>query len=391
MDEQLYNGRVVINVSGVIFETRLTTLARYPDTLLGCNEKRRHYYDNNSKQYFFNRNRQSFEAILYYYQSKGRLSRPPDMPFDIFKEEVEFFQLGDEVLDKLSRKEGYVFDSLPQLPNADFQRQVWECLEYPNTSKLANLLTLISLAIILASVLLTIFTTVSNTNNEKLTSEMNNSNVTSKAKMSVGPSSVFRNDMKVWYIVELTLNCLFAFEYMLRLGFSPNKWIFLKSPLNLVDLLAFLPYMVTLVYSGSFAVSSVSALHILRIVRIFRVFKISRYSRRLKVIGYCLLESVRDLGLFMVCLVIIIVLASSFLHYIEGEKENSPFTSIPSTFWFVIQTISTVGYGDEIPLSVLGRLATCAVAVFGVVTLALPILSFVAHFNTLYSQNINYN
>ena len=391
MDEQLYNGRVIINVSGVIFETRLTTLARYPDTLLGCNEKRRHYYDNNSKQYFFNRNRQSFEAILYYYQSKGRLSRPPDMPFDIFKEEVEFFQLGDEVLDKLSRKEGYVFDSLPQLPNADFQRQVWECLEYPNTSKLANLLTLISLAIILASVLLTIFTTVSNTNNEKLTSEMNNSNVTSKAKMSVGPSNVFRNDMKVWYIVELTLNCLFAFEYMLRLGFSPNKWIFLKSPLNLVDLLAFLPYMVILVYSGSFAVSSVSALHILRIVRIFRVFKISRYSRRLKVIGYCLLESVRDLGLFMVCLVIIIVLASSFLHYIEGEKENSPFTSIPSTFWFVIQTISTVGYGDEIPLSVLGRLATCAVAVFGVVTLALPILSFVAHFNTLYYQNINYN
>ena len=390
MDEQLYNGRVVINVSGVIFETRLTTLARYPDTLLGCNEKRRQYYDNNSKQYFFNRNRQSFEAILYYYQSKGRLSRPPDMPFDIFKEEVEFFQLGDEILDKLSRKEGYVFDSPPQLPNDDFQRQVWECLEYPNTSKLANLLTLISLAIILASVLLTIFTTVSNTINEKPTSEMNNSNITSKAKISVGPTSVFHNDMKVWYIVELTLNCLFAFEYILRFGFSPNKWIFLKSPLNIVDLLAFLPYMVILICSGSFAVSSVSALHILRIVRIFRVFKISRYSRRLKVIGYCLLESVRDLGLFMVCLVIIIVLASSLLHYIEGEKENSPFTSIPSTFWFIIQTISTVGYGDQIPLSALGRLATCVVAVFGVVTLALPILSFVAHFNTLYSQNINY-
>ena len=372
------NGRVVINISGVVYETRLTTLARYPHTLLGSSEKRKQYYDSNSKQYFFNRNRHSFEAILYYYQSQGRLSKPPDMPFDVFKEEVEFFQLGDEVLDKLFRKEGYVFDGPRQLPESRFQKQVWECLEYPDTSKLANIMTMVSLTIIIASVLLTVIMTVNKNNNGS--HNVTGSNLTSSNS----------DNKRVWYTIELVLNCLFAFEYVLRLGFSPDKWDFVKSPLNIVDLLAFLPYMIMLALpDDSVNVPAMSAFHILRIVRIFRIFKISRYSRRLKVIGYCLLESVQDLGLFMICLIIITVLASSLLHYIESENKDSPFDSIPSTFWFIIQTISTIGYGDEIPLSPLGKLATCTVAVFGVITLALPILSFVAHFNTLYCQNIH--
>ena len=387
MENESYGDRVVINISGVIYETRLTTLARYPHTLLGSAEKRKQYYDRNSKQYFFNRNRQSFEAILYYYQSQGRLSKPPDMPFDVFKEEVEFFQLGDEVLDKLFRKEGYVFDGPRQLPKNRFQKQVWECLEYPDTSKMANIMTMVSLTIIIVSVLLTVTMTVHKNDNASTTMQVHN---LSGYNLTSHNSDNQQSDKRVWYTIELVLNCLFAFEYVLRLGFSPDKWNFVKSPLNIVDLLAFLPYMIMLALPrDTVDVSTMSAFHILRIVRIFRIFKISRYSRRLKVIGYCLLESVQDLGLFMICLIIITVLASSLLHYIEGENKDSPFDSIPSTFWFIIQTISTIGYGDEIPLSPLGKLATCTVAVFGVITLALPILSFVAHFNTLYCQNID--
>lgn len=390
MENESCGGRVVINISGVIYETRLTTLARFPHTLLGSSEKRKRYYDSNSKQYFFNRNRQSFEAILYYYQSQGRLSKPPDMPFDVFKKEVEFFQLGDEVLDKLFRKEGYVFDGPRRLPENQFQKQVWECLEYPDTSKMANILTVTSLTIIIASVLLTIGMTVNNTNPSVIPEHSLGDYNFTFDNSQVSEGYMWYSNKQIWYTLEVVINCLFAFEYLLRFGFSPDKWNFVKSPLNIVDLLAFLPYMVMLALpAGSVNVSAVSAFHILRIVRIFRIFKISRYSRRLKVIGYCLLESVQDLGLFMICLVIITILASSLLHYIEGENMDSPFNSIPSTFWFIIQTISTIGYGDEIPSTPLGKLATCAVAVFGVITLALPVLSFVAHFNTLYCQNID--
>jgi hypothetical protein len=314
------------------------------------------------------------------------------MPFDVFKKEVEFFQLGDEVLDNLFRKEGYVFDGPRRLPENRFQKQVWECLEYPDTSKMANILTVTSLTIIIASVLVTIIMTVNKDNNVSSQDDIQGQNAEDLTFHNPDSQASEENygNKRVWYTLELVINCFFAFEYILRLGFSPDKWNFVKSPLNIVDLLAFLPYMIVLALpGGSVNNSTVSAFHILRIVRIFRIFKLSRYSRRLKVIGYCLLESVQDLGLFMICLVIITILASSLLHYIEGEDKDSPFNSIPSTFWFIIQTISTIGYGDQIPLSPLGKLATCAVAVFGVITLALPVLSFVAHFNTLYCQNID--
>lgn len=68
--------RVVINISGLRFETQLKTLAQFPETLLGDPKKRMRYFDPLRNEYFFDRNRPSFDAILYYYQSGGRLRRP---------------------------------------------------------------------------------------------------------------------------------------------------------------------------------------------------------------------------------------------------------------------------------------------------------------------------
>ena len=217
-----FRGRVVINISGVIYETHLATLARFPQTLLGCSEKRKQYYDCNTNQYFFNRNRKGFEAILYYYQSKGRLSKPPDVPFDVFRDEVEFFQLGNEVLDDLFRKEGYVVESPRRMPGNKFQRRVWQSLEYPDTSRLANILTLISLTIIVISVLQTIIMTVHNDQ------EFIISNVTSNGHQSTNES--WHGEKSIWFTVEVILNTLFGIEYVLRLAFSPDKFSFVRSP-----------------------------------------------------------------------------------------------------------------------------------------------------------------
>ncbi|XP_010004034.1 PREDICTED: potassium voltage-gated channel subfamily A member 1-like, partial [Chaetura pelagica] len=68
--------RVVINIAGLRFETQLKTLAQFPNTLLGNPKKRMRYFDPLRNEYFFDRNRPSFDAILYYYQSGGRLRRP---------------------------------------------------------------------------------------------------------------------------------------------------------------------------------------------------------------------------------------------------------------------------------------------------------------------------
>ena len=86
--------RIVINISGLRFETLKSTLEFYPNTLLGNAKRCKHYYDKDLNEYFFDRHRECFEAILYYYQSKGRLRRPHSVPLDTFLEEVTFFDFG---------------------------------------------------------------------------------------------------------------------------------------------------------------------------------------------------------------------------------------------------------------------------------------------------------
>ena len=89
------NEKVVINVSGMHFETWTWTLNRFPNTLLGNPFKRRKYFNNFSNEYFFERHRQSFESILYYYQSNGKfLIRPLSVSSEVFFDEIVFFELG---------------------------------------------------------------------------------------------------------------------------------------------------------------------------------------------------------------------------------------------------------------------------------------------------------
>ena len=117
--------RVLINISGLRFETQLQTLARFPQTLLGNPKKRMRFFDPLRNEYFFDRNRPSFDAILYYYQSGGRLRRPVNVPVDIFMEEIKFYELGEEVVENFKEDEGFIKEEERPLPENDFQRQVF--------------------------------------------------------------------------------------------------------------------------------------------------------------------------------------------------------------------------------------------------------------------------
>jgi len=98
--------RIVINVSGLRFETQIKTLSNFENTLLGDPQKRLKYFDPLRNEYFFDRNRSSFDAILYYYQSNGRLRRPLNVALDVFAEEIKFFELGEEAFNKFREDEG---------------------------------------------------------------------------------------------------------------------------------------------------------------------------------------------------------------------------------------------------------------------------------------------
>ncbi|XP_035238545.1 potassium voltage-gated channel subfamily A member 2 isoform X2 [Anguilla anguilla] len=114
--------RVVINISGLRFETQLKTLSQFPETLLGDPKKRMRYFDPLRNEYFFDRNRPSFDAILYYYQSGGRIRRPVNVPIDIFSEEIRFYELGEEAMEKFREDEGFIKEEERPLPSNEFQR-----------------------------------------------------------------------------------------------------------------------------------------------------------------------------------------------------------------------------------------------------------------------------
>ena len=116
--------RVNINISGLRFETRQSTLERFPSTLLGNHARRSTFYDRSHDEYVFDRNRPSFDAILYYYQSCGRLRRPANVPIDIFIDELDFYEIDANTIEKYRAEEGFLRDKPKPMPKSSFQRKV---------------------------------------------------------------------------------------------------------------------------------------------------------------------------------------------------------------------------------------------------------------------------
>jgi len=113
--------RVVINVSGQRHETQLRTLERFPDTLLGNEAKRRRYWDRRRREIYLDRHRPTFQAVLYYYQSGGRLRRPLEVPDDVFLEELEFYEISDAAIVEYKVKEGFIMEKVSAGSNRNSQ------------------------------------------------------------------------------------------------------------------------------------------------------------------------------------------------------------------------------------------------------------------------------
>ncbi|CAI9606640.1 unnamed protein product [Staurois parvus] len=380
--------RVVINVSGLRFETQLKTLSQFPETLLGDAEKRMRYFDPLRNEYFFDRNRPSFDAILYYYQSGGRLKRPVNVPFDIFSEEVKFYELGEEALLKYREDEGFVKEEEKRLPDNEFKRQVWLLFEYPESSGPARGIAIVSVLVILISIVIFCLETLPEFRDDK------DSLLPLEEDMSLGGaenSHTAFNDP--FFIVETVCIVWFSFEFAVRLFACPSKPGFFRNIMNIIDIVSILPYFITLgtelgnqqpgqqQQAMSFAI-----LRIIRLVRVFRIFKLSRHSKGLQILGHTLRASMRELGLLIFFLFIGVILFSSAVYFAEADEPTTHFHSIPDAFWWAVVTMTTVGYGDMKPITVGGKIVGSLCAIAGVLTIALPVPVIVSNFNYFYHR-----
>uniref|UniRef100_A0A8C5WRW5 Potassium voltage-gated channel subfamily A member 4 n=1 Tax=Laticauda laticaudata TaxID=8630 RepID=A0A8C5WRW5_LATLA len=295
--------RIVINVSGLRFETQMKTLAQFPETLLGDPAKRGRYFDPLRNEYFFDRNRPSFDAILYYYQSGGRLKRPVNVPFDIFSEEVKFYELGEEAMLKFREDEGFVKEEDDRvLPENEFKKQVWLLFEYPESSSPARIIAIVSVLVILISIVIFCLETLPEFRDEKeLILTQNLENVNETLQLQGGGLTVFNDP---FFIVETVCIIWFSFEFTVRFFACPSKAVFFKNIMNIIDIVSILPYFITLGTdlaqqqgSNGQQAMSFAILRIIRLVRVFRIFKLSRHSKGLQILGHTLRASMRELGI----------------------------------------------------------------------------------------------
>ncbi|NXC26027.1 KCNA4 protein, partial [Campylorhamphus procurvoides] len=384
--------RVVINVSGLRFETQLKTLAQFPETLLGDPAKRGRYFDPLRNEYFFDRNRPSFDAILYYYQSGGRLKRPVNVPFDIFSEEVKFYQLGEEAMLKFREDEGFVKEEEDKvLPENEFKRQVWLLFEYPESSSPARGIAIVSVLVILISIVIFCLETLPEFRDDKefvMSLSLGKGLSNESLHLNAGEHTIFNDP---FFIVETVCIIWFSFEFTVRCFACPSKAHFFKNVMNIIDIVSILPYFITLgtdlaQEQGSQQAMSFAILRIIRLVRVFRIFKLSRHSKGLQILGHTLRASMRELGLLIFFLFIGVILFSSAVYFAEADEPATHFQSIPDAFWWAVVTMTTVGYGDMKPITVGGKIVGSLCAIAGVLTIALPVPVIVSNFNYFYHR-----
>ncbi|XP_075693845.1 potassium voltage-gated channel subfamily A member 4 [Rhinoderma darwinii] len=402
--------RVVINVSGLRFETQLKTLSQFPETLLGDAEKRMRYFDPLRNEYFFDRNRPSFDAILYYYQSGGRLKRPVNVPFDIFSEEVKFYELGEEALLKYREDEGFVKEEEKPLPENEFKRQVWLLFEYPESSGPARGIAIVSVLVILISIVIFCLETLPEFRDDKDNllpplgsrgSEDGYEGYNGTLWAPEGGHTAFNDP---FFIVETVCIVWFSFEFAVRLFACPSKPGFFRDIMNIIDIVSILPYFITLgtelgheppqqqqhplqaTGQQQQQAMSFAILRIIRLVRVFRIFKLSRHSKGLQILGHTLRASMRELGLLIFFLFIGVILFSSAVYFAEADEPTTHFHSIPDAFWWAVVTMTTVGYGDMKPITVGGKIVGSLCAIAGVLTIALPVPVIVSNFNYFYHR-----
>ena len=176
-----------------------------------------------------------------------------------------------------------------------------------------------------------------------------------------------------WYLEVFSI-VVFTVEYLARVWCSVESRVqdpawrvrihYMLTPMALIDLLAILPF-----YLGAFITLDT---RILRILRLLRVFKLSRHFVVMGVLGTVLRNEAKTLLSAIFVMMILVVLSASGIYVVERDVQPEAFGSIPSAMWWATVTLTTVGYGDVVPMTVAGRLLGVCITVLGVGMAALP-------------------
>uniref|UniRef100_A0A7S4B011 EF-hand domain-containing protein n=2 Tax=Chrysotila carterae TaxID=13221 RepID=A0A7S4B011_CHRCT len=214
---------------------------------------------------------------------------------------------------------------------------------------------------------------------------------------------------KFFYVVEWISVIIFTLEYCVRIGTCPSRYRFLTSALNFVDLVAWLPFWVIEglndpPYSAPSLDKTTTPgfgfVRAIRLIRVFRVFKFGKYSIGIRMFSGAILHSAQPMAVLCAVLTVATIIFSSLIWLLErpqsrfvtdellaatgmADMQIVCFGTIPSSFWWALTTMTTVGYGDCFPITLPGKMVTVVAMVCGVIVLALPITVLGSNFSKM--------
>lgn len=176
-----------------------------------------------------------------------------------------------------------------------------------------------------------------------------------------------------FYALEWLFTLAFTLEYLIRLAVVKRPSRYARSFFGVVDLLSVLPTWISLVMVGSQYLLVIRAL---RILRIFRILKLSRYVGEANLLWSTLVRTRRKILIFVSTILTLVLIFGALMYLVEGPANG--FTSIPKSMYWAVVTMTTVGFGDITPKTVLGQLLTSLIMLIGYSIIAVPTGIFTA-------------
>ncbi|GAB1302298.1 Potassium voltage-gated channel subfamily V member 2 [Apodemus speciosus] len=411
-----------VNVGGHTYQLECCELANYPKTRLGrlatstsrsgqlglCDD-----YEAQTDEYFFDRDPAVFQLIYNFYTSGVLLVRDELCPRSFLEElgywgvrlkytprccRICFEERRDELSEQLKiqrelRAQAQAEEAEELFRDMRFygpqRRRLWNLMEKPFSSVAAKAMGVASNLFVLISVVALALNTVE---------EMQH-----QAEQGTGggdPRPILEH-------VEMLCVAFFTLEFLLRLASTPNLQRFARSALNLVDLVAILPFYLQLLLEcftsedqrhgkGSPREHDLETvgrvgkvgqvLRIMRLMRIFRILKLARHSTGLRAFGFTLRQCYQQVGCLMLFIAMGIFSFSAAVYSVEHDVPGTNFTSILHAWWWAAVSISTVGYGDMYPETHLGRLFAFLCIAFGIILNGMPISILYNKFSDYYSK-----
>ncbi|MEE2827510.1 MAG: ion transporter [Planctomycetota bacterium] len=193
-----------------------------------------------------------------------------------------------------------------------------------------------------------------------------------------------------WYM-EWFFAILFTIEYLLRIYCVRRPWRYVTSFFGIVDLMSFLPtYLIAFISPGT----SFAVLRALRLLRVFRIFKLVWLMNEANEMGHAILQARGKIVVFFSVVLISVCMSGTLMYEIENfgipleQRVHREFSNIPESIYWAITTMTTVGYGDIVPTTVLGKIVSSMLILLGYSLIIVPTGFVSAEFLTVKKKSI---